>query len=495
MTQPHLPRPSRTLACALLAAALVLAVGDAASARGEPGPIQAVHDQLREKLHGIATYCTSAKLFGARYDVYELVISIWPDDEVARTSNGYTRDGLDWSKQGRKRPGNLQASGLPTLKAMQAEVADWYLKATAEAVRSMAPGDAAAWNARALSEAVDLAPDDESLRARNGEVFAKGAKGKKQWLLVETVRSRERRPALMKVAKQALKAVPKPQKGAPLARDEHSSVTWGYAFAAGRGRILGLPPEKELAQALVNAEATFPVFEEAFGMPSPGPQGYTIYVFDQESKGNVFIAGRPGVTESWLKFVSPLVALWVPKSDAVVIKSPESEVRLEGAPRQVIGAQIGGAFGVTGKQGWAAEGFDLYLVWTLTGTRLLNSVRQSQYGEKPEQVDLAKKLKERGTDWLAEARTLVAGRFAPDLRLLLGKTVNTLTPEDILYSYVFAMFLLEGHRDKLPDLLPAIVHVKDAGYDGVFGEHLGFDVATVQARVKRWLEETADLRP
>ena len=448
---------------------------------------------MRDKLHALATYCTSAKLFGARYDVYELLISIWPDDEVARTSNGYTKDGLDWSKQGRKRPRNLSASGLPTLEGSQAEIADWYLKAIAEATSALAPGDAAAWKARALREAVELAPDYEALRERNGEVFAKGAKGKKQWLLVESVRSRERRPALWKVAKQALEAVPKPQKGTPLARDEHSSVTWTYALAAGRGRILGLPPEQELAQALVNAEATFPVFEDAFGMPSPGPGSYTIYVFDQQSKGNVFIAGRPGVTEEWLKFVSPLVALWVPKSDAVVLKSPEPEVRLEGAPRQVISAQMAGAFGITGKQGWAAEGFDLYLVWTLTGTRLLNSVRQSQYGEKPEQVDLAKKLRTQGTDWLAEARKLVDGRFAPDLRLLLGKTVNTLTPEDILYSYVFAMYLLEGHREKLPDFLRAITKIKEAGYDGVFGEHLGFDVATVQARVKRWLQETADL--
>ena len=40
----------------------------------------------------------------ARYDVYELVISFWSDDEVARKSNGYVSDGSAWSKTGRKRP-------------------------------------------------------------------------------------------------------------------------------------------------------------------------------------------------------------------------------------------------------------------------------------------------------------------------------------------------------------------------------------------------------
>ncbi|MDJ0523024.1 MAG: hypothetical protein QNJ90_13220 [Planctomycetota bacterium] len=484
-----------TFAAGVLLAACLLFMGGAnvAHARGEPPKVRAVHAELRTKLHELAKYCTSAKLFGARYDLYELVIAIWPDDPVARKSNGYTKEGLDWSAKGRKRPRNLKKSGLPTLKAMQAEVADWYLEATADAVAGMDPGDASAWKGRALREAVLLAPAYEELRKRNGEVYAKGPKGKKQWLLVESVQSRKRRPALRKVAKEALKAVAKPKGIQPSAQDEHSSVTWTTALATGRGRILGLPPEVELAQALVNAEATYPVFEEAFGFKASGPGRYTLYVFDRRSKGNIFMAGRPGVTESWLKFVTPLIACWMPRSSAVVVKSPEPEVRLEAAPRQVLGAQSRAAFGITAKQGWAIEGFQLYLVWNLTGTRLINSVRQSQYGEKPEQVDLAKKLRTRGTDWLAEARTLVNGRFAPDLRLLLGKTVNTLTPEDILYSYVFAMYLLEGHKEKLPGFLRAIPLVRKAGYDAVFGEHLGYDVATIQARVKRWLAETEGL--
>ena len=138
-------------ACGALCLAGTLLVGTiVVHARGEPPKVKAVHTELRTKLHGIAKYCTAAKLFGSRYDVYELLLSIWPDDPVARKSNGYTKEGLDWSKQGRKRPRNMKAAGLPSLKAMQAEVADWYLEATAEAVRGMEPGDAAAWKARAL---------------------------------------------------------------------------------------------------------------------------------------------------------------------------------------------------------------------------------------------------------------------------------------------------------------------------------------------------------
>ncbi len=490
----------RHLLARLLLAGALIATGSLpgrtprAEARGEPANIVAVRVDLRAKLHAVADYCTSAKLFGARYDVYELILSIWPDDATARKSNGYAREDASWSPSGRKRPHNLKAAGIPSLRAMQTEVALWYMGRIADAVSGMAPGDAAAWKGRALDEAVRLAPADEALRARNGEVRGRGPDRKRGWLLVETVRSRKRRPALAKRAAKALKAVPRPKRVEPRARDQHSTVTWKVSLATGRGRILGLPDAKEAAQTLVNAEATFPVFEEAFGIASPGPAHYTVYDFDMISKGNVFMAGRPGVSESWLKFVTPLIACWMPKTDAVIVKAPRPETRLEAAPRQVMSAQIGAAFGIRSKQGWAAEGFALYLVWNITGTRLINAVRQSKYGEKKEQVDLAKRMHADDTDWVAEARTLVEGRFAPDLRLLLGKTVNTLTPEDVLYSYVFAMYLIEGHREALPGFLRDLAKVKGAGYDGVFGAHLGRDVASTQARVKRWLRETADLK-
>ncbi len=486
--------PRRRLALLLLAAVLLPLGGRTAEARGEPPKVQAVHDELRQKLHDIAAYCTSAKLFGSRFDIYELILSIWPADVTARKSNGYTKEDMDWSKTGRKRPRNMKAAGIPTLKAMQADAADWYLKEIDGAVSGLAPGDAAAWKGRALREAVELAPTYAELRQRNGEVMGKGPKGKKQWLLMETIHSRKRRPALQKLAKKALKAVTKPKQVEQRERDKHSTVTWKVSLASGRGRILGLPDAKEIAQGLVNAEATFPVFEEAFGITSPGPASYTLYVFDTISKGNVFMAGRPGVTQSWLKFVTPLIACGLPKTNGIIVKAPMAITRLEACARQVMGSQIRGAFGISPKQGWATEGFALYLVWNLTGTRLINSVRQSQYGEKPEQVNLAKRLREQGTDWVAEARKLVEGRFAPDLRLLLGKTVNTLTPEDVLYSYVFAMYLMEGHKEKLPAFLRELTKVKGAGFDGVFGKHLGFDVASTQARVRRWLRETDGIK-
>lgn len=467
-------------------------VSEVAEARGEPGPVREVRDQLRAKLHEMAKYCTSRKLFGARYDIYELVLSIWPEDEAARKSNGYTDTGGGWSKEGRKRPRNLSASGMPALKALQDETAAWYMEAIAEATRELPPGMAAAWRARSVGTAVRIAPKNEDLREKNGEVKGKGADGKRGWILVESRHSRKRRKKLLAAGEKALKSAAKPKKDAVRDSEKSSTVTWATVIKGKHARLTGTTEPDELAQILRNVDATFPFFDAAFGSTPESIPGLTIHVVDNIGTGNVYL-GDQKVDQQWLRFVTPLIACWVPKSNRVMVKSPDAGVRLEAAPRQVNAALMSQRFGIHSKMGWAVEGFGLYLTWHVAGTRRINSVRESQYGEQEEKVDLAKRLKETETDWVAEARALVNGQYAPDLRLLLGKTVNTMTPEDILYSYILAMWLTEGHRDKLSGFLPAVAAVKDADYDLAFAEHLGFDVASAERRVKRWLNETADL--
>ncbi len=68
-----------------------------------------------------------------------------------------------------------------------------------------------------------------------------------------------------------------------------------------------------------------------------------------------------------------------------------------------------------------------------------------------------------------------------------------MTTEDVLYSYVLAMFLTEGHHEKLEAFLPALASAKGVDFDLAFAEHLGFDVKTVERRLRRWLNETANL--
>lgn len=467
-----------------------------APASADASELKAVRAEFHGRLLELGSWCTSRKLFGARHDLYAAIIESWPDDEVARKWNGYKRgeDG-GWLPSRKKRPGNMAKGALPALREWQARIADWYLEAVADAVAQQPPRQRAAERARAIREAARIAPDHEKLRELNGEVRAKGKRGKPTWILIESQRSRVRRPALREAAQKAVKEMPKPTKDTPNPIDLHSSVTWERVFRGTRARILGQPPAKEVIRTLVYGEAAFPVFQAAFEMPAPSFRSLVFYSFLTPEQGNVFAAEQKGVTANWRKFTAPLAASWLPNSSRVLIKSDHDLVRMEAAPRQVFAAFLRSAFGIGGKQGWAVEGLCLHLTHLITGTRYLSSVRQSKYGEKDDPLkNLAKRLREDKADWMAEGRKLLLGKNAPDPRLVLGKTVNALNAEDVLYGYILSVFLLEGRREELPDLLRALPEVKHGAYDALFAEHLGVDVAGLEGRVRRWLNETEDLK-
>ncbi len=93
---------------------------------------------------------------------------------------------------------------------------------------------------------------------------------------------------------------------------------------------------RRLAQILRNVNACWPFIQTAYGRPPPPLNGLTLHVLDDTSEGNVYLADQPKMEQSWLKFVAPpLIALWIPKSTRVLIKSSEADVRLEGAPRMI----------------------------------------------------------------------------------------------------------------------------------------------------------------
>ena len=371
------------------------------------------------------------------------------------------------------------------------------MQAVEEAMAGSDPAEISGQRGAAIKLAVTLAPKNEEMRKLNGEMPGKVKGSKTKWILVETHRSRKRRGELRKLAKKAIKGVKKPEATEPTDLDKSSTVTWASGFRGKQGRGFGIDQidKAEVRQTLMNAEAAMAFVPMALELEPRSIPGLTLYSFDNTSRGNSYLAAQKGVAQDYLRFVHSLAALWIPKTNRVIIKSPQPDVRLEAGARQVTSALLRGYCGITAKQGWAAEGFALHLVWHITQTRLLNSVRRNEYGEEEEAIpDLAKRLKESGTDWMAEGRKLMKSKHAPDLRLVLGKTVNVLTPEDILYGYVLATFLLEGHTKVLPDLMRGLANVKEANYDAVLGEHLGMDVVTLEERVKRWAHETHDLK-
>ena len=94
---------------------------------------------------------------------------------------------------------------------------------------------------------------------------------------------------------------------------------------------------------------------------------------------------------------------------------------------------------------------------------------------------------------MAEGRALLLREDAPRLAFLLGDDVNALSDRDLLHSFVLAAYLLEGRRSEVPELLRLV----GAGEHPVhaFESALGAPLPAIEARMRRWLEETGPPAP
>ena len=102
-----------------------------------------------ERMHGLANWCTGAKMFRARADVYEAILHFEPDDPDARKWLKYKRaeDGTWTRKKNYRRPRDM-GKGRATYEAKHAALAAWFLE-----------------EARALIEATESV-DDPTLARR-----------------------------------------------------------------------------------------------------------------------------------------------------------------------------------------------------------------------------------------------------------------------------------------------------------------------------------------
>ena len=166
---------------------------------------------------------------------------------------------------------------------------------------------------------------------------------------------------------------------------------------------------------------------------------------------------------------------------------PEEERRLDGLVRQALAWLLVESYGVSPESGWALEGFGLYLCRELIGTRLTWFVKPSENTVASEDNALRARLLDTRTNWMNEANKVLQGEHSPKLEFVLGKTVNNLTTEDLLYSYVLAAFLLEARPEVIPPLLRAIGG--GATSQDALQKELGLDLPRIDGLVRRWLTE------
>ena len=489
-------------ACRLLALLALLASCPGLLRAGEDAPRvrwQRLRGESVERLHALATWCTSARLFAARAEVYERVLAFEPNDEVARQWLRYERTGDGtWRRRPDYTPPRDLSRSRDDYEKRRAAWNVWFTEEALPLVRAAKDANDVALRSRILAAAARVAPEAPSLRTENGEVLVREGNAS-HWLLVESRLARTRRPRLRKLARDAVAAVPDPRPGAFRAGDDAEAVAWGRVLQGARVRVLGTPDDAELVQQLAYCEACWPVYRAALDLDVPTgsaldgyARGLTVYVFDDVAAGNAFLARQPGVSARYLEFGRALAALWIPERPAVLVKARDRPARLEGGPKQVLGGMSAALLDIRGLDGWASEGLDHYLAHLITGTRILSAVTdpKSRYGQpQPGRPDVTARAID-PDDWLQRGLALLRSGEKPEFFLLVGKSVNDLTVNDVLYGYCIVAYLIEGRPQACAPFLRAVGASQGVDLEPRVQQHLGFDVATLEARVLRWLAET-----
>lgn len=492
-------RAGRLLPLSVLLAALLL---PALARSEEDGPRerwQHLGTEAVERLHVLAKWCASAKLFAARAEVYEAVLRFEPDDEIARRWLRYERadDGAWRRKPGYTAPRDRSRS-RGRFEERRAAWSAWFSERVLALVEAARAGGDVALGSRILATATRVVPEVEVLRRENGEILLHSG-DTTRWILVESKIARKRRRSLRKIANAAVAAVPDPTQGTLASGDDGDAVAWGKVLQGERVRVLGTPDEQEMRVQHEYCEACWPVFRAALDLDPPTwisldhyARGLTVYVFDDLAAGNAFLGRQPHIRPRFHEFTKTLAALWIPYRAAVLVKCEDRLARLEGGPKQILGGMCAALLDLGGDEAWVCEGLDHYLTYLITGTRILSSVTdvKSRYGQPTPGLPDVRPRAMGQDDWLRRGLALLRSDEKPDFFLMVGKNVNDITVNEVLYGYCIVVYLIQGRPKACVPFFSAVGKAETVDLEPIVQKHLGFDVATFETRVLRWLDET-----
>jgi hypothetical protein len=328
---------------------------------------------------------------------------------------------------------------------------------------------------------LSLNPDDVVVRGVVGEVLVEG-----KWLLEESVIARRHRRSFPSLAGACLTRAPEPEEGEVRSEEKALSIPWNAAKKTEAVRIIGTTGTQEASHTARVTHAVGDFFRYVFAVDQQARDDYTVYLLTQ-GQAMQLVEQWPGLRDSTRAGLRSAVGGWLDAPNRLAEWSPNPNRRLDGAARQTLGTLLMDTFGVDGRCGWAWEGVGMYMVHDLLGTRLTWFFDTEGY-QPSSSTGLWMKLQDPSLDWFAEAAKLLEGENPPRLAYLLGRGVNSMREMDVLYAYVLAAYLMEGHPDKTPTILRRVGSGEHPVK--VFEEELGYTVPTIENRLKRWLRES-----
>ena len=436
------------------------------------------------KLIEFCEWCSTSKLYIERDKAYEAIIVFDPKNDVAHKGLRYTprRDGT-WDAPAKKvESRNYNASLLDTCAKKRGEVATAFR----EAVTALLEKHKAKLPAGARQQAADdvllIDPDDASGRAMKGE----GKLGD-QWVLLETVRGKERRTELKTMVQQAVAGVPEGQSSELTEREKLLGVAWKTILSTKGVRVVSTGSLDEARKALIMSAAGAQVFRQLTGAKKELPPDFTIYLLTDTKSRDTFLDAWPGWDAEQRKRMRTWGGTGLPNEVSVARWDTDEAHRLDGTVRHTLGLMTLWEFNFDHRNAaWIWEGFGMYLTRELVGTRL------TWYGSAPaetdpEQKELLGKLMISDVNWMNETLQRAKRNRTPPLGKVFERKIDALGVDDVTVAYAFCAYLVEGRPEQLHDVFTRIGkgETSAAAVTGV----LGTDLPALDKTFLRWLGE------
>ena len=442
-------------------------------------------EQAAEELVELAKWCQSKGNNASRNRIWNFILELDPDHAWARRKLRYVRRHSEWVQRGVPPAAkDRDAGALDELDRRRRAIGGHYAEHVVPHLERSWRTAAPATRARVYRELFALAPDHVRAHHARGEVRVK-----KRWVLRETPRGATRRIVMAQLLKEAFGEVPSPILSKPTDAERALGVKWHSALKGQDWRLVTAAPAFEALRGIRVADASRLLIESTLGRDSKrAPPALRLLMVATRPEYETVLKAHPHTDEKSYKFDSAVSSCWLPKSNTCLMFDATVNQRFEGSARQPVGYHLWSYFGLTGRHGWAWEGFGLYFTYQLTGYRLSYYVRQTRYAK--DAAGLAAKT--RGID--AKMRKPAANWFklsadldAPDWKLLLSKDVNQMDSVDLLWSYLLAAFVLEAYPDKANALLTRIG--KGAASADALVAELELPLDDLALRVRRYAKE------
>jgi hypothetical protein len=485
----------RRLPASILCLAVLLALTGSPSAapqRPETSYVSALSEArsaLVGELEGLAAQAKRGRLQLEADLCYRRILVLEPDHGQARKALRYSKRNGEWVQSASYRqPRNFGDDELEAFVTARDAVLEGHKEHVFELGRRYEETTTLEQRERSLLRLLELMPDDAEVRAALGEGWVNG-----EWRLLETATALERRALIPELAKRCVLTAPPGDEVEPGGLEQAIGLDFALILETPYVRVAGTGDPDEVRNVLAITQGAGEFFRTLLSNQTLPRVGFQIFLLANPGEKRHFLDHHPRVKARDRPYLESLESAGIPGTGQTAEWSTTATLRLDRSTRQTVGAFLTDTYGISTEHGWAWEGIGIYLTYQLTGTRLTYYIRPDRYGGDPNASDVQKQLFARlfqaESEWIDEARLFFVetGHRPPGLASLMGRAVDSMSAQDMLWSYVLAAYLIEGWPDHAPAFLTEIGG-GTAPHDAV-RRVFGMELPRFQDRLARWVGE------